>query len=261
MCTSRIGVLFLVLAAACSGGEMPDMDAGDGSADASSDAQMDAMADAAPDAPTCTCAGVSTCCDGCLPRNVGADCVDALVCTTSACNIAGVCVSTGVPVSCPAPAEPECQASACSSPGGCATSSIREGMSCSDDNAQTYDDHCASGACVGTACECASGPCCDGCHFRANTYQCVTNGPVSATCTNTSTYGGACVGTSRVNVQYGNRFCTGAASACTGTIDVPPGSMTVNSPCEPAGPDWNMPNVCRTDAGDPLGARCDYWCE
>lgn len=253
--------LLLLVVCACSGGEPSEDATADGAVDASSDAAKDASldaGDAATDAPSCVCTGVSTCCDGCMPRNANADCADALVCTSSACNILGVCVSTGVPVMCTPPAEPECQMRSCAEPSGCATANIREGMSCSDDNAQTYNDHCASGACVGTACECSSGACCDGCHFRAATFKCIDNGPVSATCSGMDVYGGLCSGLHRVTHQLGDRWCTGASSTCSGTIVTNP--STVSYPCEPDGMNMAHPTVCRTDASDPLGARCAMWC-
>jgi hypothetical protein len=257
-----IGALLLVMLCACSdSGGMPLEDAGGDAVvmDASDGAVVDGSMDAAPDAPACACSGVSTCCDGCMPRNLNVDCEDALICTRSRCSAAGACVSTGVPITCASPAEPECQAAMCSAPGGCATTHIREGMSCSDDNAGTGNDHCVSGACVGTVCQCSSGPCCDGCFFRPASFACIDDGPITATCTGPDFYGGLCPGVSRIHLQYGDRFCTGASSACTGTKV--PSAVTTDGPCEPGGSNPEMPNVCRVDAGDPLGARCAFWCE
>ena len=136
---------------------------------------------------------------------------------------------------------------------------IREGLACNDDNPATYDEHCSSGACVGTACECSSGPCCDGCHFRANTFKCIDDGHVRATCTGTDVYGGLCSGMNTIHYRIGDRFCTGSSAACTSTSVEGPSSSFV--PCEPTGENWDHPTVCRTDASDPLGARCAMWCE
>lgn len=111
-----------------------------------------------------------------------------------------------------------------------------------------------------SACECLSGPCCDGCMFRSAAHRCITNAPVTASCSGVNVYGGLCTGTNTVTQNNGDRYCPGNASTCTGTIDIPSGSSSLAIPCEPGGSDWDHPTVCRPDAVDPLGARCAMWC-
>jgi hypothetical protein len=267
----RFAILLPLLIACSDGSQAMDAaidaadDATDGAVamDASVDATIEAgpdAADAAPDAPPCTCSGVSTCCDGCMPRNMGMTCVDALVCTGSSCGAAGTCVSTGVPVTCTPPAEPECQLAACADPGGCATTNIRQGMGCSDDNAGTYNDTCNNGACVGTPCECSSGPCCDGCHFRANTHICEDDVAIAGDCDGPyDQVTASCGGTPSIILTMGDRYCSGSSSQCSGGTVA--NGITVHGFCTQVQDDGmgSMPSNplrCMPEPGSPLGERC-----
>lgn len=269
----RLVPVALFVLVACSDGPGPSIDAGgDGSADAATDAHdaapvdaSDANVDDASDAaPACTCAGVSTCCDGCHPRNGGMQCDDGLACkTSSTCQATGVC-GAGATVTCSTPAEPQCQAATCTEPGGCATASINEGWECNDGNAATYADLCTGGACVGTPCECSSGPCCDGCHIRDTSHKCLEDGPVAAEC-----YGAvtqvtvSCSGHTNIRFTVGDRFCDGTSTACTGAAV--PTATTIQGTCAVIDPD-GMPGsavnplICQPDGSDILGARCRRWC-
>ncbi len=246
----------------------PDADSGD-MADASDSAMVDAsdssVVDSAADvaeASVCVCVGVTPCCDGCLARNLGIQCDDGLACTTgSTCGAAGAC-GTGSAVSCAPPSEPECQSAMCAEPGGCATTNIREGMVCSDDNTQTYDDHCASGACVGTACECSTGTCCDGCHFRTPSFKCLDDGPIEGTCTGAfDQVTPTCGGTPSVSLRIGDRFCSATSSVCNGSAVPDPGDVYMNGTCYALLPDGsphdaNNPLRCMASGSSTIGVTC-----
>lgn len=158
----------------CDEKSKPSTDAGvDSGADAGRDSGVDAGSDAG---PTCECAGMSTCCDGCHPRNDGMACNDGLTCSaTSACNAAGACVLATPTCTV---TTPECQARSCDETSGCGSvTSIREGFSCNDNDANTYDDECSSGSCVGTPLACTVGN--GGC---VGTEVCVGHDPNPNTC-------------------------------------------------------------------------------
>lgn len=195
-------LVVLALVVACSDTPTLEEDAGADAA-AGEDANVDAAADGDVDAqlpdaggpgdagdgsieagPTCMCAGVSTCCDGCHPRNLGSACDDGLVCSaTSTCDEEGACSATSS-TTC-AVTWPACQARACSEPGGCGVATpIRNGMSCDDGNASTYADTCSAGACAGTpsACTVNNGGC------TGSGVVCIGNDPAPPTCRCSSRY-------------------------------------------------------------------------
>ncbi len=166
-------------AASDSRGDSGPRDSGtdSGPKDSGTDSGYDAGHDAGHDAgPACTCSGASTCCDGCLPRNLGMSCDDGQTCSaTSTCDAAGACVFATSSCSVPTPA---CQAPACIEGAGCgAPTNINQGGDCDDGNANTYADKCSSGACAGTPTECSTNN--GGCGVGET---CVGHDPAPATC-------------------------------------------------------------------------------
>ena len=100
-------------------------------------------------APVCECDTVSDCCDG--------------------CDFTHVCDALRV--------EPQCQASMCADVAGCSFVNAREALSCDDGNADTRNDRCHAGACVGEPRQCSSGPCCDGWLFKGAEVRCAVAAP------------------------------------------------------------------------------------
>jgi len=69
---------------------------------------------------------------------------------------------------------------------------------------------CLSGTC--TACQCSSGPCCDGCLYRSSGYKCADD--------ITTEYGcpfGTALG-SDTYVRHQDQYCSGSSASCTGTL-------------------------------------------
>lgn len=92
---------------------------------------------------------------------------------------------------------------------------INEDGACDDENTQTGDDRCQSGACIGRTCECydASDPCCDGCMFEQSGTVCGDAKSIEYRC---ESPGALCGGTLyREEHRY---VCTGDASACIGGL-------------------------------------------
>ncbi len=108
-------------------------------------------------------------------------------------------------------------------------------------------------------CECTSGACCDGCHIRPSTWQCVANGPVSATCVAGAGTAPLCPGTSRIKLTYGDRWCDGIRADCRGRIDTSNASpASVSDRCTYDDALYNVVS-CRADTSE-LGASCAAWC-
>lgn len=77
-----------------------------------------------------------------------------------------------------------------------------------------YDAGQDAGTDAGPTCECASGPCCDGCHFRSASYVCATNVVTSVSCVSASVCSGYGL---TLRTRRADRRCPGWASTCTGT--------------------------------------------
>lgn len=219
----------------------------------------------------CTCSSVSTCCDGCQPRNALAWCHGGgdqygRCGTTGGCNLG----APGAPVTCAADAchsvddsaLPSCVlvpannggacndgnattfGDTCDASGGCAgttcvssppcisrswngsscVSTPQTGTSCDDGNVSTYDDECqATGTCAGTPCECTSGPCCDGCFFRGTGHVCEAGRVVQTACGEGT---GPSCGLRSVFSQLADVHCSGATTACNGSVVNRPGTVT-----------------------------------
>ena len=105
-------------------------------------------------------------------------------------------------------------------------------------------------------CECASGPCCDGCHLRPSSYVCAHDVPVNALCSLAETWPSGCRGGASITVQYGDHYCSGRAPVCDG-IAAPTGREETTA-CDPSGTDGPSPILCRQ--APPLGAECAAWC-
>src|SRR5690606_25582486 len=141
--------------------KLPDVDAGDSGAhdavvdDGATDGSLDASDDADLDSSVeCACDEVGPCCDGCDVIGLDESCASECAATASG-QADGTCA--GEADACDhLVTEPQCQAVTCDEEFGCgAVQNIREGHTCDDGDAQTYDDRCAGGSCVGTACECS----------------------------------------------------------------------------------------------------------
>lgn len=75
---------------------------------------------------------------------------------------------------------------------------------------------CSNGQCYGNnnSCECSSGPCCDGCHYRSSSYTCNTQTNTLYGCP----WGAGCgsdVG-KQTKTQY--KYCSGSNSSCNGSL-------------------------------------------
>lgn len=91
------------------------------------------------------------------------------------------------------------------------------GEDCDDGNVTTHTDVCgADGVCRGTACECTSGPCCDGCFLRDAGHVCDPMRFVNAECQDFTGCGG---GGSIVRRHYRQATCTGVSDACDGPFN------------------------------------------
>jgi len=78
-----------------------------------------------------------------------------------------------------------------------------------DNDCDGYTDSADSG-CV--TCECSSGICCDGCHYRSSSYVCDYYYSTDYGCP----WGTSCG--NDVGVRYKKRYCSGSSSSCTGAI-------------------------------------------
>ena len=105
------------------------------------------------------------------------------------------------------------------------------------------------------ACECASGPCCDGCHHRPATWQCSmrADGPYTiAQCGILMMNVCGTSGWSRIEFGRVDRWCTGESAECTGRTSGTP--IFDSMPCDH---DWASPwaSACVLDTSA-LGAHC-----
>ncbi len=89
-----------------------------------------------------------------------------------------------------------------------------DGMPCDDGNPRTVSDRCLSGVCQGTACECESGPCCDGCHFQGIETLCGIE-QESLTCEDPD----GCQGTWTSTMV--TTYCSGSSAQCDGATGDP----------------------------------------
>ena len=142
---------------------------------------------------------------------------------------------------------PECD---CYRVGQCCDgySAIAEGESCDDPFRGTSGPAtCQAGRCIGeVACECESGPCCDGCLFRPTTHAC---GEVVSRSYCADDGVGACPGYShRIWQEFSEVFCAGDSAECNGAAIH---SRTVSVECDPG-------TFCEGNDGN---ASCTYVCE
>jgi hypothetical protein len=110
-------------------------------------------------------------------------------------------------------------------------------------------------ATIPDGCECAEGPCCDGCHFLAADVVCVDDGMIGpATCAGWSEINEP--GNRRIASPLGDRYCSGASSLCDG-MRAPRGAAAVETDCGSGNYGLpGRPNVyCRED-DSALGASC-----
>jgi hypothetical protein len=64
-----------------------------------------------------------------------------------------------------------------------------------------------------STCTCSTGPCCDGCHVRPNTYVCIDDELKDTYCSGSSVCSGK--GLTRV-FRYESRYCNGVGTSCNG---------------------------------------------
>jgi hypothetical protein len=106
----------------------------------------------------------------------------------------------------------------------------------------------SSGSGGSPACECTTGPCCDGCNFREESHQCQVRDWSATECSGTVLTGPACAGMTRdVKVELRDRFCSGASAACDGRWAKVPGSHYRS--CESG-------TACTTVGDGPTAAQC-----
>jgi len=74
-----------------------------------------------------------------------------------------------------------------------------------------YGQTCQNGYCTGT-CECTSGPCCDGCHYKGSWNICNTETQTEYGCP----WGSACGSDVGVRTKTRNQYCSGYSAYCTG---------------------------------------------
>lgn len=94
---------------------------------------------------------------------------------------------------------------------------------------------------TGPTCECSSGPCCDGCHFRPATHVCEAERVTAASCGAAQHPTPAC----QSGKYYAYRtvadvYCSGSSSACDGSTGAPEDVAEAcinNTACFPQYPD------------------------
>ncbi len=92
------------------------------------------------------------------------------------------------------------------------------------------------------ACECASGPCCDGCNYRPSSHVCNTWTQYDYRCSST-----ACGGNVQRRSRDCRRYCSGSSSSCTGSTSC--GSWS----------SWSTYRNCSsTEKCNLSQRRCDY---
>ncbi len=124
-------------------------------------------------------------------------------------------------------AEPQCQTRTCDPVLGCgAPTSIREGFACDDGNANTYDDMCESGACVGAvyACSVSNGGC--------GAATCVGHDPAPPTC--------QCSGRYNVTASEATDTATGLVWQRVASASMRPHASAVTY-CTNLGGSWRLP--------------------
>lgn len=151
---------------------------------------------------TCTCSGISTCCDGCAPRNPLVWC-HASGSTYGRCSTLGTCNTgaPGAPVTCAADA---CHAVDESALPSCVLVPANNGGACNDGNATTFGDTCSAGTCAGTSC--VSSP------------PCITRSWNGTSCVSTPETGDPCDDgnvTTHTDECQSNGTCAGTPCECT----------------------------------------------
>lgn len=127
---------------------------------------------------SCTCTGISECCDGCFVKNEFQECNDGNFCTENTiCQSNGVC-GNGREKNCDyILTDSQCQNAICdNNQRRCYIESINDGEACDNQNPNDGQDRCTNGICVGESCICGEiNDCCDGC-FPKNEDGGCTNG-------------------------------------------------------------------------------------
>ena len=98
---------------------------------------------------------------------------------------------------------------------GCASNACYSTTSYSDNQfVQTcaYGQICQNGYCTSGSCECTSGPCCDGCHYKNTSSVCNTETQQEYGCP----WGSACGSDVGQRIKTRNQYCSGYSASCTG---------------------------------------------
>lgn len=75
-----------------------------------------------------------------------------------------------------------------------------------------YGQTCQSGYCTGSYCECSSGLCCDGCHYKSSSVICNSETQQEYGCP----WGSACGSDTGVRTKIRYQYCSGYSASCTG---------------------------------------------
>lgn len=131
---------------------------------------------------------------------------------------------------------------------------INEAATCDSPRPGTGGDTgtCLGGRCEGAPCQCESGPCCERCMFRPTDVICARDRLYASRCGPTTFT--SCPEHSETIVEsFGNVYCPGDASTCTGALDP---TRDEGRAC------WTMDNpiYCIEDSPEPLAAHCAHMC-
>jgi hypothetical protein len=99
----------------------------------------------------------------------------------------------------------------------------------------------------GSSCECTEGPCCDGCNFRPDTYQCADDEVYYAKCLDADAeWCTSHAGRASILQDFQDVWCSGESAACDGEAVH---AKSVGGPCDGT-------DVCLGEPGEAYCAPC-----
>lgn len=143
----------------------------------------------------------------------------------------------------------------------CTGSIVRGSWSVTPVDDCTSSEMCVAGNPVcqpcGSSCECASGPCCDGCHLYPPTHPCGTETRLICE------WGTDCG--ADVSQSFRTRYCSGTSNLCNGAYDpwiapVPADYCDATEVCVPGNPTCQPSSACSTCECTPGSGPCCDGC-
>jgi hypothetical protein len=98
----------------------------------------------------------------------------------------------------------------------------------------------------GATCACTEGPCCDGCDFKPDTFQCADDEIRNPTCSTVDAAWCASPGKQRINREFFDVWCSGASAGCDGLEEL---DYSGGYYCDGT-------DVCLGDPGEAYCAQC-----